>query len=201
MKLYYLPGACSSATHIMLRETGQNFELEAVSMETGKTETGKDFALVNPKGQVPALELESGEVLTEGAAILQFVADSAPDTAYSPTLGSVERARLQEHLNWIASELHKAFTPLFKAESKAAIEAAKKVVGQKFSYVESILEDGRDFLVGGTFSAADAYLLVVANWANFKEIDLAPWPRLQSYVARMLSRASVVAAYKAEGLA
>ena len=201
MKLYYFPGACSAASHIMLRETEQNFELEAVDMETGKTESGKTFTDVNPKGQVPALELETGEVLTEGAAVLQLIADSAPEKAFSPAIGSVERAQMQEHLNYTASELHKAFTPLFKANSDAEAEAAKKVIGDKFTHIEGILSDGREFLVQDTFSPADAYLFVVANWANFKAIDLAPWPNLKAFVERVKARESVVATFKAEGLA
>ena len=201
MKLYYFPGACSAASHIMLRETGQNFELEAVDMETGKTESGKTFTDVNPKGQVPALELESGVVLTEGAALLQFIADSAPDKAFSPAVGTIDRALMQEHLNYVSSELHKAFTPLFKAKSEEEAKAAKKVIADKFTYVEGILSDGREYLVQDTFSPADAYLFVVANWANFKEIDLAPWPNLKAFVERVMARESVVATFKAEGLA
>ena len=201
MKLYYISGACSTASHIMLRETGADFELEAVDPATGKTETGKDYRSINPKGQVPALELESGEVLTEGTAVLQFLADSAPDKAFSPPLASTQRARLQEFLNFVASELHKAFGPLFhgtptEEERKATV--AK--IGDRFTYLESVLSDGRKFLVSDAFSSADAYLFVVANWANFKDIDLAAWPNLQAYVARIASRESAIAAFKVEGL-
>jgi glutathione S-transferase len=186
----------------MLREVGADFELEAVVKGTGKTETGKDFLAINPKGQVPTLELESGETLTEGVAVLQYLADSEPAKAFSPPVGSVERARLQEHLNYVASELHKAFGPLFHGSPTAEeIAATVSNISAKFSYIESILSDGRQFLVGDTFSPADAYLFVVTNWANFKNIDLAPWPNLHAFVARVASRESVSAAFKAEGLA
>jgi glutathione S-transferase len=200
MKLYYIPGACSAASHIMLRETGRDFELESVSPETGKTGIGKNFRDINPKGHVPALELENGDIFTEGAAVLQFIADSAPDKAFSPKPGSAERARLQEHLNYTSSELHKAFTPLFKGAEGEAAEQAKANVKERFSYIEGLLSDGREFLVGNTFSAADAYLFVVANWANFQDIDLTPWPRLSAFIDRVLSRPSVQMAFKAEGL-
>lgn len=202
MKLYYIPGACSTASHILLREIGVDFELEAVVKGTGKTETGKDFLAINPKGQVPALELETGEVLTEGVAVLQYLADSAPNRAFSPPVGSVERARMQEHLNYVASELHKAFGPLFHGmPTDDEIAATVANIGSKFSYIEGILSDGRQFLVGDTFSPADAYLFVVTNWANFKNIDLSAWPNLQSFVARVASRDSTITAFKAEGLA
>ena len=201
MKLYYIPGACSTASHIMLREIGADFELEAVVNGTGKTETGKNFRAINPKGQVPALELETGEILTEGSAVLQFLADSAPDKAFSPPVGSVGRAKMQEHLNYIAAELHKAFGPLFHGTpSDDEIQAAVANIGEKFSYLESILSDGREFLVNHRFSPADAYLFVVANWANFKKIDLAEWPYLAAFVDRVANRESVRAAFKAEGI-
>ncbi|MHA7819137.1 MAG: glutathione transferase GstA [Erythrobacter sp.] len=201
MKLYYVPGACSAASHIMLRETGQDFELEPVNVETGLTERGREFRSINAKGKVPVLELENGERLSEGAAVLQFIADSAPDKTYAPALGTIERARLQEHLNWTSSELHKAFSPLFADPSETTITASRKLIEEKFSYIEGELGDGREFLVGDTFSAADAYLFVVANWANFKDIDLAPWPKLKAYVERISTRNSVVGAFRAEGIA
>lgn len=200
MKLYYVPGACSAASHIMLRETGQDFELEPVNVETGLTESGREFRSINVKAKVPVLELHGGDRLTEGAAVLQFIADCSPDKAYAPPAGTVERARLQEHLNWTASELHKAFSPLFADPSEETAKASRKLIEEKFSYVEYLLGDGREFLVAGTFSMADAYLFVVANWANFKDIDLAPWPNLSAYVERIAGRGSVVAAFKAEGL-
>lgn len=200
MKLYYVPGACSAASHIMLRETGQDFELEPVNVETGLTESGREFRSINVKAKVPVLELDGGDRLTEGAAVLQFIADSAPDKAYAPPVGTVERARLQEHLNWTASELHKAFSPLFANPSEVTVKASRKLIEEKFSYIENLLGDGREFLVADTFSMADAYLFVVANWANFKDIDLAPWPNLSAYVQRVAGRASVTAAFKAEGL-
>ena len=202
MKLYYFQAACALASHIMLREIGADFELEAVAKGTGRTEAGEDFLAVNPKGQVPTLELESGEVLTEGVAILQFLADTSPSKAFSPPLGPIERARLQEHLNFIASEIHKAFGPLFHGKPDAATVALVRAdVGEKLSHIEGILSDGRDYLLGEAFSPADAYLYAVTNWTNFTGIDLAPWPYIQTFMRRMQQRDSVAAALKAEGMA
>lgn len=201
MKLFYKPGACSLATHITLNEIAATFEIESVDTDAGKTSSGLDFRTINPKGYVPALRLGSGEVLTEGAAILQNLADNHPQYGLAPKPGSVERARLQEYLNYSSSELHKAFTPFFTASAteQDKEKAAKNVAG-KFNYLEALFADGRAYLLGADFSVADAYLFVVCNWSNFVGIDLKAWPSLAAFVERTSQRPSAQAAMKAEGL-
>ena len=202
MKLFYAPGACSLSPHIVLREAGVTFTLEKVDTAAGKTDSGADYRAINAKGYVPALQIEGGAVLTEGAAVVQFIADRHPDAKLAPAAGTLERARLQEHLNFIASELHKAFTPLFKPDSSEEVKAAAKVnVRRRLGQVEQQLEDGRDYLMGKDFSVADAYLFTVASWAHPTGIGLGDWPRLQALVARVKERPSVKAAMAAEGLA
>lgn len=202
MKLYMKPGACSLASHIALREVGASFDLDQVDTDRKTTAAGGDYRRVNAKGYVPALELDSGEVLTEGASILQYIADTNPGSGLAPAAGSVDRARLHEHLNYVASELHKAFGPFFHAgASDADKQSAGAAVAQKFDYVEGLLADGRAHLLGGTFTVADAYLFVVSNWANFVGIGLENWPKLKAFVERVASRPTVQAALKAEGLA
>lgn len=201
MKLYYLPGACSLASHIMLHEVGAEFDIESVDTKEGRTETGRAYREISPNGYVPALEIEAGEHLTEGVAVLQHIADTHPDRAFSPSLGSVARARLQQFLNFAAAELHKSWGPLFTDGASAAEQAAaKKKVASKFDHLESVLSDGRDYLVENRFSVADAYTFVLVNWANFKEIDLSNWPNLAKFVARIQARPATLVAMKAEGL-
>jgi len=201
MKLFYKPGACSLASHIILEEVGATYELDQVDTDTQVTESGLDYAQVNGKGYVPALKLESGEVLTEGASILQFIADSHPDSNLAPAVGSVARARLHEHLNYVASEVHKAFGPFFSASSTDTDKvAASAKVGEKFDYLEKLFGDGRAYLLGDNFSVADAYLFVVSNWSNFVGIDLKSWPKLAAFVDRVSQRPAAQAAMVAEGL-
>ncbi|ARM85068.1 glutathione transferase GstA [Marinobacter salarius] len=197
MKLYFKPGACSLATHIVLRELGIDFTLEPVDTQTQRTESGIDYKTVNPKGYVPALDTGRA-VLTEGAAILQYLAES---TTLIPDVGTLERARLQEHLNYIASELHKAFGPFFKASATDEQRAqALETILRHFDYLESLLDDGRAYLVGDTFTVADAYLFVVCSWAAVPGIDLKDWPFLNTLWNRMAARPSVKAAMLSEGL-
>lgn len=201
MKLYYKPGACPLASHIALYETGRPFEIEAVDTVAGRTESGADYHAINPKGYVPALGLDGGGALTEGPAILQYIADSHPEAGLAPKVGTLARARMQEQLNWIGTELHKAFGPLFRdGTSEADKDAARAAVADKFNLIEAQLKDGRDWLVEDQFSVADAYLFVVSNWANFTGIDLTPWPMLTAFVTRTASRPSAQAAMRAEGL-
>ncbi|WP_170327339.1 glutathione transferase GstA [Ruegeria arenilitoris] len=201
MKLYYKPGACPLASHIALHETGRPFEIEAVDTAVGRTESGADYHTINPKGYVPALGLDDGSVLTEGAAVLQYIADRYPEAGLAPAVGTLARARMQEQLNWIGTELHKAFGPLFRdGTSEADKDAARTAVAGKFDLIEAQLEDGREWLVSNQFSVADAYLFVVANWANFTGIDLSRWPRLAAFVSRSAARPSAQAAMRAEGL-
>ncbi len=201
MKLYYKPGACSLASHIALYEAGTVFQIEAVDTDRGRTATGADFRAINRNGYVPALELAGGEILTEGAAVLQWVADQHPGAGLAPVAGTLDRARLQEALNWISSELHKAFGPLFRASASDEDRAAARInVAARFDRAHDLLADGRDWLVAGRFSVADAYLFAVASWANFTGIDLARWPALAAHVARVGARPSAQKAMKAEGL-
>lgn len=201
MKLFYAPGACSLSPHIVLREAGIAFTLEKVDTASGTTESGADYRGINAKGYVPALQIADGQVLTEGAAVVQFIADRHPDAQLAPAAGTLERARLQEHLNFIASELHKAFTPLFKADSSEDMKtAARANVRRRLGQVEQQLEDGREYLMGERFSVADAYLFTVASWTAPTGIGLGDWPRLQALVARVRERPSVKAAMTAEGL-
>ena len=202
MKLYYVPGACSLASHIMLHEVGANFHIESVDTKAGVTDSGRNYIDINANGYVPTLETDTGEILVEGVAILQYLADTNAEHAYAPALGTIERARLQQFLNYAAAELHKSWGPLFNdATTDAERAAAKDKVKGKLSYLESVLSDGRDYLVDNTFSVSDAYTFVMAYWANFKDIDLATWPHLSRYVDRIAGRPSAQAAFKAEGLA
>lgn len=201
MKLFYKPGACSLASHIILNEIGAAFEIEEVNTETGQTSSGRDFKQINPKGYVPALELNSGEILTEGASILQYIADQNLSHQLAPAVGTLERTRVQEYLNYTSAELHKAFGPLFSSNSTDAEKDQARVnVGKKFDYVTTLFNDGREYLVDNKFSVADAYLFVVINWANFVGVDLPKWPVLQDYVSRIMARPAVQKSLAEEGL-
>ena len=201
MQLYYKPGACSLASHIVLRELGEPFELDRVDTAAGRTEAGADFRAINPKGYVPTLTLEDGQVLTEGAAILQYLADRKPEAGLAPAAGTLERARLQEHLNYVASELHKAFGPFFSPDiTDAGRAAAESKVAARFDYLETLFADGRSYLLGDRFSVADAYLFVVSSWSKPTGIDLDRWPHLQAFVSRVAGREPVQQALRAEGL-
>ncbi|WP_444665971.1 glutathione transferase GstA [Cereibacter changlensis] len=200
MKLYYSPGVCSLASHIVLHQTGSTFEIEKVDLGTKQTETGTDYRTVNPKGSVPALETAEG-ILTEGPAILQFVADKAGDTTLSPPAGTMARARMQEALNFVASELHTAYSPLFNpAFDDERRNAARGVVAKKLGWIEGLLADGRDFLTGSAFTVADAYAFVVVNWSGLVGVDLADFPKIRAFADRVRSRPAVQQAMQAEGL-
>lgn len=202
MKLYYKPGACSLASHIALIEAGEKFELEQVDTVEGKTASGGDFRAINPKGYVPVLTLDGGETVTEGAAILQLIAERNPDAGLVPAAGGLGRTRLQEQLNFIASELHKAFGPFFSGKplEGEARDAAVERVNGRMRIVEAMLGDGRAYLNGAQFSVADAYLFVVTNWANFLGLSLDGVPNLKALVARVAERPATRAAMQAEGL-
>lgn len=201
MKLFYKPGACSMASHMVLLEAGATFDLDEVDTDIGQTKSGRDFNQLNPNGYVPALELETGDVLTEGASILQYIADQFPDTHLAPAAGSMDRAKVQQHLNYTSSELHKAFGPLFSASSTEVEKSdARLNVAKKLDYVATLFSDLREYLVGDHFTVADAYMFVVINWSNFVDVDLTRWPDIAAYVARISNRQSAQDAMKAEGL-
>ncbi|ATE59612.1 glutathione transferase GstA [Thauera sinica] len=199
MKLYYSPGACSLSPHIVLREAGADFALVRVDLKAKKTEDGSDYLAINPKGYVPALELDNGELLTEGPAIIQYLADLHPAAGLAPTPGTLERARLQEWLNMISTELHKSFTPLFRGAGEEWRNAALENINRRFDFVARHLAT-RPFLMGDAFSVADAYLFTVLSWTAFVKFDLSPWPELQAYSQRIGARPTVQAALRAEGL-
>jgi glutathione S-transferase len=199
MQLFYAPGACSLSPHIVLKEAGLTFDVVKVDTKT-KAMAGGDYRAVNPLGYVPALELDDGTVLTEGPAIVQFIADSVPDKKLAPASGTLERTKLQSWLNFISTELHKGFSPLFNA---AMPEDAKRYfrerLATRFQHLDKHLAD-KDYLMGGSFSVADAYLFTVSNWAAHTGVDLSAFPNVLAYRKRVAARPAVVAAMKAEGL-
>jgi glutathione S-transferase len=200
MKLYYAPAACSLAPHIVLREAGLSFTLEKVDTARHRTADGGDFYALNPKGQVPLLELSDGTRLTEGPVIAQFIADRAEAMSLMPAAGTVERYRVMEWQNYITSELHKSFTPLFHNDVDAnAKQALAAVLRKKLQWLDGQLA-GRDYLTGDTFTAADAYLFVVLGWAAFVKLDIADLAHLQAFIARVAARPAVRDALQAEGL-
>lgn len=202
MKLYYSPGSCSLAVHITLRETGLPFALEKVDLSAKTTETGADFTRINPNGYVPAVELDDGQILFEAPAVLQYLADRAPEAGLAPAADSFERVKLQQYLNFTAAELHKAFSPLFAAEPPevAARQAVVAKIARRLDFLESTLADGRPYLLGEAFTVADAYTFVVAGWAGPTGIGLDRWPHVEAYVRRIGARPKVVEAMRREGL-
>jgi glutathione S-transferase len=198
MKLYYSPGACSLAPHIVLRELGNSFDLEKVDLAAKKTETGEDFWLANSKGYVPTLEIKKGENLTEVATILQYLGDQSG--ALVPKAGTMERYRLMEMLNFIASELHKGIGGLFNPAMPDAGKAAiKERVGKRIAWLDGVLAKG-GHVSGKEFSVADAYAFTVLNWCGMVGVDLGGFKNIQAWQARVGSRPAVQAALKAEGL-
>ena len=200
MKLYYSPGACSLSPHIVLRESGLKFEPIATSTKTHKLQDGTDFYTINPLGYVPVLELDNGERLTEGPAIVQYIADLAPDKKLTPANGTFERARLQQWLNFTTSEIHKTYSPLFNpAVPEEYKTMAKAKLADRYRWVDAQLE-GKSFLLGDSFSVADAYLFAVTNWAKHVGIDLSGFKNLGAFMSRVAARPAVQEALKAEGL-
>ena len=200
MKLYYASGACSLSPHIVLLEAGLKATLVKVDTKTHKTEGGGDYYAVNPKGYVPLLELDDGDRLTEGPAIVQYIADRNPASKLAPAAGTMERYHLQEWLNFITAELHKQFSPLFQPTTPAEYkEMLKEKIGKRFDWVAEQLK-GKDYLMGSTFTVADAYLFTMLTWTKHVGIDLARWPVLTAYRARVAARPKVREAMIAEGL-
>jgi len=200
MKLYYAPGACSLSTHIVLREAGFDPVLEKVNLRTKELASGGDYSAINPKGYVPAIELDSGELLTEGPAIVQYVADLVPEKRLAPPNGTFSRARLQEWLTFLGTELHKNFTPLFNpAASEDMRRAARDLLARRFPIVAAAL-DGKPYLLGDDYSVADAYLFTILGWTGLVGVDISAWPSLAAFTERVRTRPAVQAALKAEGL-
>lgn len=202
MKLYYSPGACSLAAHIALREVDRPFDLERVDLRTRRTAAGVDFRTINPKGYVPALELDThgSMVLTELAPILQYIADLAPDRGLAPAAGTLARYQLQEWLNFTATEIHKQFSPLFHPDTPPFTqERSRSKLGERFLYLSDVLTD-RAYLLGETFTVADCYMFSLLRWGERFELDLQLWPNLDDYFQRIFERPAVQAALSAEGL-
>lgn len=201
MKLYYLTGACSLASNIALREAGLKFELVKVDRKTKKAADGLDFTEVNPKGYVPALTLDNGEVLTENVVVLQYIADRNPAAKLAPAAGTLERYRLMEWLSFINSEIHKSFSPLFRQDApEGAKEYARKNITARLEYLQRAL-GSRNFVMGEQFTVADAYLFTVLGWGGHVGIDLGQWPQLKRFHERIGARPNVIAALQSEGLA
>lgn len=200
MKLYYLPGACSLSPNIVAHEVGIPLTLEKVDAKTKITASGENFLDVNPKGYVPALRLNDGEVLTEGPAIVQYLADLKPETGLAPPHGTLARYRLQEILGYINSELHKSFSPLFNPASSDDLKAERTAyLKRRYTYIEGILGK-QSYLLGEHFTVADAYLFTVTNWACVIKLDLSEFPALMAYQQRIAERPAVQDAMRAEGL-
>jgi len=198
MKLYFSPNACSLASHIVLRELALPFELIRVDNQKKLTADGDDFLLINPKGYVAALQLDNGEVLTEGAAILQYLADRIPAAGLAPANGSWERVRLQEWLNFVSSEIHGGLGVLFKDAIPDEVKALfKATLFKRLAILVQTLER-QDYLLGAQYSVADAYLFVVLRWAGLFDIDLQQWPALAKFQQRVGERPAVIAALAAE---
>ena len=199
MQLYFSPGACSLASHITAREAGLPIELKRADTKTKKLEDGSDYFAINSKGSVPALKLDNGQVLTEGVAIMQYLADQKPESNLAPKNGTLERYRVQEWLNYITSEVHKSFSPLWASHDQVVKDYALANLKKKFDWLEKQLA-GKKYLTGDTFTVADAYLFTVVAWSNPLAIDLAPWPALKEFQARVAARPKVQEAMVAEGL-
>jgi len=199
MKLYYSPAACALAPHIVLSESGLPYKTAHVDLKTHKLADGTDYFGINPKGYVPLLELDDGTRLSEVAVILQYIADRRPGTL-APAFGTIERYRLMEWLNFIATELHKQFGPLWAPTTPDSVKASQKEkLATRFELIAKTLE-AQPYLMGDSFTVADAYLFTVLNWAPMLNVDLAPFPALQQFQARVAARPAVHAALVAEGL-
>lgn len=200
MKLFFAPGACSLAAHILVEETALPCTLVKVDLASHKTEHGDDYTKINPKGYVPALQLDSGDLLTEVGVVLQYLSDQKKDLHLMAAAGSLERYHQMEWLNFIATEIHKQFSPFFRPDTPAQTkEQHTKLLGRRFSFLSDHLAK-QPYLAGQAFTAPDAYLSTVLGWSDHVKIDLGPWPRLTDYLARVRARPAVLKALKSEGL-
>lgn len=200
MKLYYAPGACSLAPHIVLRAAGYRFDLDKLDFATKRTASGEDFTQVNPNGYVPALKLDDGQIFTEVAVILQYLADQKPESGLAPKLGTMERYRLMEWLNFISSEVHKTLGALFNPKLTPEWKDNQiAVFGRRCDYVVKNL-GSKAYLLGDKFSIADAYLFTILGWSTYLKVDMSKWPALKDYMARIDAHPAVKEAMRAEGL-
>ncbi|MFJ3456226.1 glutathione transferase GstA [Scandinavium goeteborgense] len=200
MKLFYKPGACSLASHIALQESGMDFSLVGVDLAKKQLENGEDYWQVNPKGQVPALLLDDNTLLTEGVAIMQYIADTKADRQLLAPAGSIARYRTLEWLNYIATELHKGFTPLFRPDTPEDFKpTVRALLEKKMHYVDDALRDN-EWICGSRFTIADGYLFTVLRWARAMKLDISGLKNIEAYMARVASRPGVTAAMAAEGI-
>lgn len=200
MKLYFSPGACSLSPHIALQEAGLAYTTEKVDLRSKQTASGADYLEINPRGYVPALQLDNGQVLTEGPAIVQYIADQAKDKQLAPAAGSADHYHLLERLNFISAEIHKGFGPLFNpASTDDTKEQARANLSKRFGQAENLLK-GHDYLVGDKFSVADGYLFTLLNWTTKVGPDMGAWPELKAFHARIGARPAVQQAMRDEGL-
>lgn len=198
MKLYYAPGACSLAPHIVLNELGLHFQLEKVDLGSKKTQTGADYLAINGKGYVPALELDDGQVLTEGCVISEYLADQKPEAGLSFASG-LERYQLASRMVFIATEIHKLMGSLFNPKlADATRESNSKLLGKRLNWLTENM--GAEYVYGDHFTIADAYLFTVLNWAKIVKFDLSPWPALEAFIARIAARPAVQKTLQQEGL-
>lgn len=201
MKLFYKPGACSLAPHIVANEAGIDLDLVMVDLASKKTGQGQDFLDTNPNGYVPTLLLEDGETLTEASVVVQYLADQRPETGLMPPAGEMSRYRVQQWLAFVATELHKAFGPFFKPDTPEATKDTNRAhLSKRFAYVDQQLE-GRSYLTGDTFTAADAYLWTILGWAKYIGFDMSPFANIQRFVGTVAARPAVQKTLRAEGLA
>jgi glutathione S-transferase len=202
MRLFTTPGTCSLACHIALCDSGSAFAVEIVNLREKRLADGSDFRAINPKGSVPALEIEPGVVLTEGVAIMQFAVDRVGGAGVAPATGTLERARMQEAMNFIAGELHKmGYGPLFRpGQTDEAKAAQMAVIDSKLAWIEGLLADGREYLVPGGYTLADGYLFTVTGWSNRFGHDLGGFPKVVALRERVAARPAVQAAMRAEGM-
>jgi glutathione S-transferase len=200
MQLYYSPGACSLASHIALNEAGIPFDIVKVNLRDKTTESGKDFNAINPKGYVPALVLDNGELVTENTALLGYIGELDPKSRLIPKAGTAGNMRVREWLGYISSELHKNCGPLFRPNTpEATIQFQREILARRFAFVDQALA-GKSYLTGEDFTVADSYLYTILNWSGRLQIDLTPWPNLRSFMERVKARPAVQSALSAEGL-
>jgi glutathione S-transferase len=200
MKLYYSPGACSLAVHIVLREADYKFDLVKVDLRKHVTETGEDYYTINPKGYVPALVLDDGTLITEDAVILQYLADQKPDTKLAPPAGTMERVRVNEWLNFVSSEIHKTLGALFDPTIPPEWKANRVALFERRCKILAAALDQHPYLTGERFTIADAYLFTILGWTKLFKLDIGKWPAIAGFVGRVAERPAVQAAMKAEGL-
>jgi glutathione S-transferase len=199
MKLYYIQGSCSLAPHIVLREIGIDFDLIKVDSNSKTDEFGNDFTTINPNGYVPTLQLDNGEILTEGVAIMQYLADQTPKANLVPENGTFERARLHERLNYLSTELHKSFVPLFSDSTEEEKRKAVDKIKGKLDFIDILLSD-KTYLLNDQYSIADIYLFVITNWTTSKGIPLEKWSNIARHSSKIAQRKNVKEAMRSEGL-